>query len=303
MRKGLSPFIAVLIALLSGHAAQAGPVTSGLELWLKSDTGVTTDINGRVSQWDDQAIAVVQNATQGTASQRPLLTTANIGILSNHPVLFFDGFGNPTQSNRDFLSFTLANANTYSGMTIFFVAQGTHDPLRSPENAAVQFVVASGGSSGSPSPGIRWAFGLGQLEPTAPAALGWAGSGGSPHLGTGVNLDANELYITSYVKTKGGGSGWSMEVNGAAVTSVADTTFPTGNFNGIIGAESTVLDYAFTGYIAEILIYNRALSATEVDNVYDYLDSRYFTPEPASAALLVLMTLSCSGRRTWRRLR
>lgn len=278
-------------------------VTSGLEMWLKSDTGVTTATGNRVTTWADQETTVVENATQGTDANRPILTTATIGNLTNHPVIHFDGFDDisdsyaDTQANRDFMNFTLAGANTYSGMTFFIVAQGTHTPLRSPDNAAVQFIVSSGGAA---SPGIRWAMGLGNNGITNPAALGWAGTAGSPQLGTGVVLSPNTTYITSYVKTKGAGSGWTLAVNGTSFVGnpVADTSFPTANFNGIIGGESSVVDYAFTGDVAEILIYNRALTTTEVGDVYDYLDDRYFpVPEPAGLAILSLGALALMNRR------
>src|SRR4051812_33692089 len=44
--------------------AQTLPITSGLQLWLDADTGVTTNGSGQVTTWADQS-GLGNNATQG----------------------------------------------------------------------------------------------------------------------------------------------------------------------------------------------------------------------------------------------
>ncbi len=65
------------------------PVASGkLELWLKADAGVVTDAFGRVHQWQDQS-ANRNDALQPSGSLQPLLVFPP--VLAGRPALRFDG--------------------------------------------------------------------------------------------------------------------------------------------------------------------------------------------------------------------
>lgn len=63
-------------------------------------------------------------------------------------------------------------------------------------------------------------------------------------------------------------------------------TIGTSWINGNIGTADML-----SGDIAEILVYNKMLSVAEMSEVNDYLDAKYFVPEPATLALLGLGAL------------
>jgi hypothetical protein len=48
----------------------------------------------------------------------------------------------------------------------------------------------------------------------------------------------------------------------------------------VIGALTDLVTYKFDGYIAEFILYNSALSATDRQSVVDYLNAKYFPPPP-----------------------
>src|SRR5690606_13859622 len=57
-----------------------------MRLWLRADTGVTTDTNGLVTNWEDARGS--GDASQLTASRQPLLVT---DALAGEPAVRFDG--------------------------------------------------------------------------------------------------------------------------------------------------------------------------------------------------------------------
>ena len=50
-------------------------------------------------------------------------------------------------------------------------------------------------------------------------------------------------------------------------------------------------------HVAEIIIYSRSLSADEDQAMQDYLNAKYFVPEPATMSLLGLGVLALLRRR------
>jgi hypothetical protein len=85
---GLVLFV-LLIMGASNVAAQTWlPVTSGLQLWLRSDMGLTVDASGHVQTWADQS-GTGNDFTQAIPESRPTLT-AGVGP-GGTDVLHFDG--------------------------------------------------------------------------------------------------------------------------------------------------------------------------------------------------------------------
>src|SRR5690349_19974071 len=89
-----SLLIATQGATAVGNAAGSVP-SSGLKLWLKADTGVTSS-GGTVSRCADRSGSGT-DAAQSTASSQPTLVS---NAVNGRPGLRFDG-------NDDFLNFTL----------------------------------------------------------------------------------------------------------------------------------------------------------------------------------------------------
>ncbi len=66
---------------------------------------------------------------------------------------------------------------------------------------------------------------------------------------------------------------------------------PTGNLGAGIGARAVYGNANFlTGDIAEILIYDTALSSTDRQAVEQYLSDKWFTPVPEPSSIVFLLT-------------
>src|SRR2546421_66194 len=66
---------------------QTLPITSGLQLWLNADVGLTTNANGQITAWADQS-GLGNNATQGTLSSAPVVAP---GSLNGHATVRVTG--------------------------------------------------------------------------------------------------------------------------------------------------------------------------------------------------------------------
>ncbi|PTY05041.1 hypothetical protein DB346_02200, partial [Verrucomicrobia bacterium LW23] len=74
-------------ALSFAAIIDAGLQTEGLQIWLKADTGVTHDANGKVSQWQNQA-NLGQYALQGSEPNQPTIIA---NAYAGKPAIRFDG--------------------------------------------------------------------------------------------------------------------------------------------------------------------------------------------------------------------
>lgn len=83
----------ILIAFEAAGQSSPGGVSGNLRWWLKADAGVLNPSSGAaidgeaVMQWNDQS-TIVNNASQGTAGNRPVFRT---NIINGNPVLRFAG--------------------------------------------------------------------------------------------------------------------------------------------------------------------------------------------------------------------
>jgi len=238
--------------------------TTGLQVWYKADVGVTT-VGSAVSQWDDQS-GNGRHATQGTSGNRPTLTS---GALNGKPVVTFDG-------TNDFLTFTY-DPNGLTGMTLVLVSANTTDstggssnaeraPLFWNETAAWGTVYLSPFQSN-----VKFRFGTGQVNNrpsyTRPASIGTAYS---TSIATHDNT-TDSLYVNGALVFSEGGKLSSL--------ALLQTT-------GNLGRGYNNNTY-FPGSIAEVLVYNRALSDGERGQVEAYLNDKYFPAVEASTVLTV----------------
>lgn len=251
--------IGLLLMLPFGIAsAQTSPVpVNGLKLWLKGDSGVILS-SGRVSKWTDQSGSGT-NAVQTAASNQPLL----IGTAINgKPAVRFDGVGT-------FMTFNLP-LNGLSAITLVLVATSTQS--------------LNGGSSGvanaplfwnetaswgtvhlSPFQGVvRYRFGTGQLN-NLPSFTRPLGIGNAPSVTVAVkNGTAESLFV----------DGNNVLTQTGKLASIANVK-STGN----LGRGYNDNTY-FGGDVAEVLVYNRALTDSERQAVEAYLRGKYATAPP-----------------------
>jgi len=228
--------------------------TSGLALWLKADAGV--GLNGStVAHWYDQS-GHGNTASQATGSAQPTLVQNDI---NGYPALHFDGANNFLQ--------TAAPVTTSTQYSLFVVS-------------------TLGNSSSSPGPvynGDSSANGYGFLRPNT-ADYG-ALYGGQSYLtfGTLVTTGAQ----TQELVRDGSGTTtfYHNSTQSGSTSSATPNTPTTATYIGGVNSNASNL---FSGDIAEVLIYNRALSTSERQQVEQYLTVKYLESFPTSGLALWL---------------
>ncbi|MCL5098990.1 MAG: Ig-like domain-containing protein, partial [Candidatus Omnitrophica bacterium] len=265
--RGLSATSApVTISITGTVAAPPLTVNSGLQLWLKADTGVTADASSLVSGWADQSPngnnAIQDNSLAiGTEDLRPTLVQ---NAQNGKPAIHF-------------------NAQAYNFMQI------PNSPSLQPGSAdwTVFFVAERGLNPAGDYPQI-----IGSRPWTNGVELGWsasyqASSGrvGSHFSDASKGHDVTDALSSSPIST-GAYQVWQVEENrgqgftrfyltGRTNQTVLSTmpSDPINQLNDIfIGADvEGAGNRAADMNLAEVLVYNRALSDADRDSVTSYL--------------------------------
>jgi hypothetical protein len=236
--------------------------TSGLRAWFRADAGVTAS-GGAVSQWADQS-GQDRHAIQTVSASYPQLVA---NVLNGKPALAFDGL-------NDFLTFNLP-LNGLTGMTMVLVSSNT--------------ISRTGDSNGVAWAPLFW-------NETA----GW----GTVHLSPFQSLvkfrfgttQPNNLPAYTRPASAGSSFGTAMAIkNGAIETLYLDGSLAltaTGKLPTLAGIRDTGNvgrgyndNTYFGGRIAEILVYDRALTDSERQAVDQYLRTKYFPPVNAAPAV------------------
>ena len=222
---------------------------AGLKLWLKADALALSD-GAAVASWPDSS-GNGNDAAQSVAGERPLFKT---NIINGKPVLRFDGVD-------DFLNANMLGAVTTTA-SIFIVQL-----KRNIASSAVTLQSWPAGSANVfdlylPFSDGNFYFDLGDSTATGRISGAWGG-------------DLTHFFVWSFVA---GGGNMAAYRNGTTVLSSGGHTnsfTPAGltfNINGSGPGSSQDAD------IAEILIYNTALSDTDRQNVESFLRTKYGLP-------------------------
>ncbi|MCL5097724.1 MAG: hypothetical protein M1608_09390 [Candidatus Omnitrophica bacterium] len=263
-----STLIAILTPLSVLSGAELPAVSSGvLQLWLKADAGVIADANSQVSEWDDQS-ENANNAVQSDPLKQPVLVPGAV-VKSGKPVLRFDGV--QSTANGDYLQGT-GLVDIPAGYTSFLVY------LRANPSPVSEQIPLGVGVPGQVNANrldyIRSGFGGGNSEMSFAA---WA----NDH-GTGFSIPVNTYRI------------WTTRLSDDMTLvdlhdsdGVTDSAFSiavgnllapqAGYYVGGLGAQTRNMQ----GDIAEVIIYQGALSDEDVTAVEDYLKAKYYRPEIA----------------------
>lgn len=235
----------------AGAAAFDPHSLAGLFAWLKADAITDIADAGAITSWGDVSsnpdIAAV---TQATSTKRPTFRT---NVLNGKPVVRFDG-GDALGSGGG-----LASLAWPVNFTVFSVAKA---------NAAAADQGICNADNGS---GAGRIFKM-RMSATALECIGW---NTTPTLGSDTEPDANPAAFK--VRTlKRGTATMQAYVDGVSAGSSAIAgTNNSGTVALRVGASSVDTGEFLTGDIAEILVYNTALSDTNRDNVEDYLRAKY----------------------------
>ena len=215
---------------------------TGLVAWYKADALSLND-GDAVATWTDSS-GNSNDATQGTGSAQPTFKTS---IINGKPVVRFDGgddLSTATESNFDLA--------TYS---VFFVA-----------TRSAGTTLISKNTTGTGAGGRR------KLQ------IGLAGN-----ISLSAGSDGSAINNTATVTTPGvygviarANNDHDLIVNGTVnnkTTTLDDTTFNNSAFQ--IGAAFSNGSERITGDIAEIIIFNRAVSSSESLGIQNYLAVKY----------------------------
>jgi hypothetical protein len=245
-----SMFSAFLTLIGWSAFAQPANLTNDVQLWLRADVGVTTNAAGGVIQWSDSG-TFANNAAQPLDSQAPALI---LNTLNGRPVLRFDG-------TDDFLD--VADSESLSGttdMSSFFVVKfddfsnyrtvWAKTAANLPAPTDIYAVLNSGVLRvfrGDGGPNNSFVDTAQPLRGNTYLVLGFAVEGAT---------------LTHYLNNQENGSA-PVTLN----TADADTPLKIGR-RADGGTQ-------LKGDLAEILIFNRALSSQDRSNVFQYLQTKY----------------------------
>jgi hypothetical protein len=250
----------------------------GLILWLdataeKSFDSAERENNAAISTWYDiNPTMNPNNATQSNATSKPLYV---MDAINNLPALKFDGADDSLRLSSYGTGFSGA-PETANNFTIFVVAKpisvdalstesisgtsGSNNKkyLLFPENGAIYSTTSAAGS------GIAMGTnGISVYEHSSnylPAVLVYPTTATKPTI---VQVDYTDKVPSLYIN----GSLMSKTTQGPA-----SYVFP--SFN--IGGNSNFATYGYySGYIAEIIVYNRVLLNDERESVFKYLSKKW----------------------------
>ena len=279
--------ILVVVLAMGAAAAHATPVTNGLTVWLKADaiTGMSNgDLFGSGDTWVDSS---VNGYDASWATGAPGYYTAGP---NGKPYVSFAGGGGLEYTNAIGLS---GNAD----YTIFIVASRTGN-FGSNTQRGFQFGDIDDGTSNA----------------SIACDLTTEASGGSGFRFNGGYRVFNESFQENTYHI----GAWQMPTAGTYGTAEywRDGTAGTQKEVGNPGSSSNLSDDGYTvgrgavggGYqyvnadIAEIILYDRVLTATDMNEVGYYLEVKYgldtlYTPEPATIGLLGIGSLLALLRR------
>ncbi|WP_299555827.1 LamG-like jellyroll fold domain-containing protein [Seonamhaeicola sp.] len=226
-----------------------GGFTAEIQLWLKANTGVeeaaadAAENGDAVLNWLDQSVNS-NNATQATGANQPVFTEAAINF---NPTVDFDG------TNHEMTATTAPNTT----MTVFTVAEGTFSSTKSLLNL-------DNGANGSVD-----------LEQTAGTTIQGSYHDGSATSGSvSGTITSGTPFLVNYDHVTGGNSELFLQgVSQGTASANADNL--SGSLTAGIGADPSTSSTRWNGGIAEMVVYNQALTSGERDKVESYFAIKY----------------------------
>jgi hypothetical protein len=224
------------------------PVAKGLVLSLRADLGVTTDAEGRISKWTNRA-SKSHLVTQASAVNRPMINKA---AAFGQPTVYFDGrkrfmhIAGSLLSNQDCTIIAVAND------------QSKHNKHRE---------IISNWNGGLGNATTSLFLGL-----TAAANIRFSDN----YNPAGVITNKHKPFAIFAMNTH---SGVNVFQNNGPIAqrgnSLAKRNLTT---PWVIGQQGNIDGEYWHGHIAEILVYDRAITEPERLQVWSYLQKRYNLP-------------------------
>jgi len=238
--------------------------TDGLDLWLDASRDVTTDASNNVTSWIDQVGGL--NLTPTSTTARPTLVT---DAIRRYKYINFATNGTTNAVLRNTTFGGSGNTSKYNGLTAMSVVTVTL-PTSNPNANMDRGAVVSLGENGS------WAgMYVGPGSTSIAARFGGQTAGtGVTNVGSSWNRPATITSLTTTVVVNNAGSHLFYSDGSLASTTTGKRT-PMGGLTSTLTVGSNAGSPYFTGRVAEILIYDRALTATEVAQIQAYIEEKY----------------------------
>lgn len=246
--------LSLLLSALPAALAQEPEAVQNAALWVRADKGVSTDADGKLTQWTDQS-GNSHNGTPLNGAKTPVLVQNSIG---GKPALQFkDGdqiidFGQPLPEDWD-----------RSAYSVFFVYRP-----RIVENGGYHFIGAD-----------NWTmFNLHTLKKSGGLYAGFCGDSKGEDPGririredeTGGAYQAGKLAVMQFTYQDGKvalyKNGALLKAKDVTVQPVRWDKFRLGIANAKVGLD---------GELAELIVYDRELEQTEQTAVTRYLRAKY----------------------------
>ncbi len=256
-------------------------------LWMDAGVGTTADGSGNLLQWNDRS-PLNNHATQSTAVNRPRLKNNE---LNNKPVVRFDGI-------NDDMATPAVNLSTVQKADVFIVSKATN------EGIPLYHASAFGGPNN---------FHIIENHTNGTNGLSASLQGLNSD---NVSFKSNNSYAcfkryqVTFDKALTGLAQIAISVNGLPITnsngvvSGAEMTNNLGNFPFTIGGAIGSAPLHFNGDIAEIIVYNKVLTATERNAMNSYLSKKYFSSKLSTQFSNIPVTETASDAvtddGTWR---
>jgi hypothetical protein len=261
MKRMVFLVMGAMMMLVGQSRAQSSIPTAGLQLWLRADAGVDT-LNGTVSRWHDQS-GSGNDAIQASASRQPVLV---VGALNGKPAVRFDGV-------NDKLGFT---GTTHMTQFSLFLVLNNHAGTPGNDGNVITF-----GANGDFN--HQWFMIMRFPNSSDSIALGPADN--SYVNAFSHNVAAYDQWRNLSIVTTGSAFNTTLRWDGIAAHMSLDgsdqaISVPmgdaTGSGGGIGGADGvpngTILAKCD---VAEMLVYNVALSDSARSSVERYLATKY----------------------------
>lgn len=249
---------------------------AGCQLWLDGDdistlyqdSGATTPVasdDDPVGYWGDKS-GVGNHVTQATAGNRP---TYKAGIQNSRDVLRFDG--GDTLRRLDALGFSGNPA-----MTVFIVT------INLPDLASAQYPLSLGGSAAL---GGQIIFFATSGAVASDERMSFRYNNGNQVFNNAVTTGSHRLMYQRIF-----GSNYQSGIAYLDGVAQTQTSSGSGTISPNLLNETTVVGDSYGGDIAEIIIYDTALSDIDREDVEDYLYNKWFVAAasgPVGARLMM----------------
>jgi len=251
--------LSVSVAAIEAPAQEAPAFTptdvAGLQLWLDAAVGVTDDGLGNATAWADQS-GNSNNASQGNGSYQPAIVT---GAVNSLPVISFDGTNHYMDLPNNSV---LTNGGPFSMFAV----------LKTREAGYYSSLVAFGSDGDK----VAWNIqddGLGNpLQNHYNSA--WDDNT-DVNSNTTIGTSAYKQIGSICAATTDDAGVHTFYLNGAAdgARTVAGTSAIASDSMKRIGGDAGTED--FYGYLAELLIYNVAISGADATSVMNYQINKF----------------------------